>query len=840
MGSITAITLAPSPNGTGQTSAHLIHFTTASTLPNDGKLVFTYPAGFNVAAATATSASIDGGFTVSVLGQVVTVTRDATGTATPAGPLDVTLHGIVNATLIVSYSITMKTTNSANVTIDGPNTSATFQLAGGPLTAVSDVPTSTATGVTTTHTVHFTTQSTLPVDGKVAITFPAGFNVAGAGATSGTIDGGFTVAVVGQVVTVTRDGTGTNTAPGALTLALSGIVNAVTVGSYTVSIATENSISTVLDGPTTSSSFSLVGGPLTAVSDTPTSARPGVLTHHALAFTTESTLPIDGKIAVTFPAGFNVAGAAVFASSLDGGFTVGVVGQTVTVTRDGSGTASAPGAKTLTLSGIVNALTVGSYTVSITTKSNSGSTIDGPTTSSAFSLAGGTVESITAIPTPAGFSQTANYTIGFTPESELPLDGKVVVTFPAGFNVAGAAFVGASFDGGASVGVAGQAVTITRDGTGTNTAPGPLSLALSGIVNPAAAGGYTLTVATKTSGGAAIDAAGTSSFFAITGSTLAGVTSAPLDSSPRALTSYVIAFTTTVTWPRNGKLAIQFPAKFDVALARGAPAVATLDGGLITTVDPSTGVITLSRDGSGSDLAPGTYSVRVSNIKNPSPVNRYTLVGLATLDSTGSQLDAALALPSWMVGNFPPLHSRLLARNEWEMFKVNHFFDPTQLVITNAYGATNRFKVFAGPDADHVLADPNTTALTGTVTLANGSKSVVGVATSFLTQAPAGTVVQLANGLVLGVVASVADDTHLTLVDPWAGVNIAGATLFNATPQIYTLAPHQSMIFTMPIGGAAPRLFTEVFALDGPVLFTLEGPDGILSVVRNSTTERQL
>ena len=131
-----------------------------------------------------------------------------------------------------------------------------------PLTSVTDTLTSPYAGVTTRHTIGFTTATDLPANAQIAITFPTGFNVAGV--TLGTvtgIDGGFaTLSIVGQTITITRNGLGTTTtAPQAITMQLNSVVNTSTPGTaYKVTVGTL--VGAYLDGPTDSATFTISPG----------------------------------------------------------------------------------------------------------------------------------------------------------------------------------------------------------------------------------------------------------------------------------------------------------------------------------------------------------------------------------------------------------------------------------------------------------------------------------------------------------------------------------------------------------------------------------------------------
>lgn len=107
---------------------------------------------------------------------------------------------------------------------------------------------------------------------------------------------------------------------------------------------------------------------------------------------------------------------------------------------------------------------------------------------------------------------TGKVAISMTTVGVVPANGKVTITFPGGFDLSG---IGAQvtfgssatdFDGSASVSVNGQVVTITRGGAATPSGPGPKTITLSGIVNPATAGTTgAFDIATTNAQGSVID-----------------------------------------------------------------------------------------------------------------------------------------------------------------------------------------------------------------------------------------------------------------------------------------------------------------------------------------------
>jgi len=86
--------------------------------------------------------------------------------------------------------------------------------------------------------------------------------------------------------------------------------------------------------------------------------------------------PADGMLVIDFPAGFDVSAASFFGvSGPNGTFTVGVSGQTVTVTRSGGSTFA--GSATITLGAIQNPGTTGTTgSFSLVTTTSTGGAID--------------------------------------------------------------------------------------------------------------------------------------------------------------------------------------------------------------------------------------------------------------------------------------------------------------------------------------------------------------------------------------------------------------------------------------------------------------------------------
>ena len=148
---LTELNNSPSPDTASATSTHTISAPTQDPLPADGKIVVTFPAGFDLTAVgngDISSSSMDGNFTVSTAGQVLTITRSG-GTAEPPSDQYVSMANTTNtSTAGTSYTVTVETQDSGGNTIEGPLVSNTFTITVNDLlpSAVADVDTAVEAG----------------------------------------------------------------------------------------------------------------------------------------------------------------------------------------------------------------------------------------------------------------------------------------------------------------------------------------------------------------------------------------------------------------------------------------------------------------------------------------------------------------------------------------------------------------------------------------------------------------------------------------------------------------------------------------------------------------------
>jgi len=144
-GSLGSLTVTPSNSQAGQSAIYTLSFTTSSLgndadvgIPKDGKIVVSFPAGFNLLgvnnAAPSPGSNLTGDFNLpTVVGNVVTLVRDGTGNDV-GGDINVLVdfEFVANATVVGNYQLTVETRTAADVGIDN-GTSANFSITPGAL-----------------------------------------------------------------------------------------------------------------------------------------------------------------------------------------------------------------------------------------------------------------------------------------------------------------------------------------------------------------------------------------------------------------------------------------------------------------------------------------------------------------------------------------------------------------------------------------------------------------------------------------------------------------------------------------------------------------------------------
>lgn len=384
---LTSTNVQPASLVAGSVNTVTATFTTASSIPANGKIKVTFPTGFSVNGINSGACStMDGTFVFSFSGQTATITRQNNGTVQTAAAESCTFGGIMNPQVSgTTGTYTIQTTDSSDVQIDIDSTVPGDVITAGALTSTNVEPASLVAGTTNNVTVSFTLSNTLQSNGKIKVTFPGGFVVSGvSGATCSSMDGTFSFAFSGQIVTITRNTGSPQNPTSAETCTLNGITNPSSAGAggtYTIQTTSSTDQTVDVDAAVASDTFTASTGTLTSTNVQPASLIVGTTNTVTVTFTTVNTVPNDGKIGITFPAGFALTSvplttSSVVCSTISGTLTTSVAGQTVIATRSGGSSLSA-GAQTCTIPSVRNPTAAGSGgTYTITTANSANTTID--------------------------------------------------------------------------------------------------------------------------------------------------------------------------------------------------------------------------------------------------------------------------------------------------------------------------------------------------------------------------------------------------------------------------------------------------------------------------------
>ncbi|MFA5392704.1 MAG: hypothetical protein WC306_03455 [Candidatus Paceibacterota bacterium] len=242
---------------------------------------------------------------------------------------------------------------------------------------------------------------------------------------------------------------------------------------------------------------------------------------------------------------------------------------------------------------------------------------------------------------------TGNAVISFTPVINIAAGDSVDVTFPEGFDITSAAYVNGNISApGASV--SGQTLSVTL---GTEiTAPTAVSFTVSGIKNPPNTGsGSTYVITVKDSvGNPAQKAAAVTADTFVNGGALSATNVEPATHYAGVVENMEVDFTTVNPIPADGKIIVTFPTGFVLSSGATTAATSTDIGGTLTT-SVSGQVVTVTRSGGGSQLAAGSYSLSLTNIKNPTAGGLTSVYSIQTNTSSASattgriDIDAAVA-----------------------------------------------------------------------------------------------------------------------------------------------------------------------------------------------------
>ena len=283
--------------------------------------------------------------------------------------------------------------------------------------------------------------------------------------------------------------------------------------------------------------------------------------------------------------------------------------------------------------------------------------------------------------------------VSFHPQNYWPGDGRLVITYPPGYDVSAATFQSSTADGSYSVTATTSTVTVVR--TGGTTSYSTHTLRLAGIRNPSMSGQFPISLATQTYAGDLIDhATRTDSVYA---ASMLAAQAALANPQPGATTTLTFDFTTRNPWPADGKLVIYVPSLLDVANAT-VTGQSGLDGTLAASVSGS--YVTLTRSG-GTTVAGGTpISLTLAPVANPPASLATDEFQLTTQTSTGASID--VGFPRGVVIGCPTSITKLPHRG----FNVPFGGKPWQYPdgVTGLSWGTDVAYIYSVAESDYLVA----------------------------------------------------------------------------------------------------------------------------------------
>lgn len=502
-----------SVGGTGVTYTFSFGLTATAALSS---VTMTLPAGTGgtPTVATVTPAGIAGG-TVSLSGQTLTYSF-STASVSSTVTVSIAIAGLTNTSTAGSYASTITAYNASNAVASGATTSVSFTA-----TVLTNLSWTASSTLTSTSGVNYNYQLTTGSSANlssIAITVPAGTSGSPTVA-SLTAQAGYSitlpspsVALSGTTLTLSFTSTYLPSAT-VVTFQINGMTNTSTPGSYTASLTTYNASTSVDSGTTSAISFNstVLGSPTWSASSNAVAAT-GISYTYSFGFPDTAVLT---TITMTVPSGTGGTPAVgtVTPSSIAGG-TVSLSGRTLTYSFSAA-SVNAGSIPSITITGLTNTSTAGSYSSTITASDAGTAVASGATPTVAFTS---TVLSALTWTTSSTYTGATGvtYTFGFHTSSNSNLT-EVLMTVPPG--TGGSPAVGTVTTSGPVI----SSPTVTLSGTTLTFAfssvwvPGgsSFSIGIAGLTNTATAGTYTSAISTK-NGGATLDSGTTPSlgFFA--------------------------------------------------------------------------------------------------------------------------------------------------------------------------------------------------------------------------------------------------------------------------------------------------------------------------------------
>ena len=517
-------------------------------------------------------------------------------TITSTTPQVLRIGDIANPNYVKDVSFTLTTQAANHNTID-TTTSPTIATTPAPLAAPSVSTASSTAQDVTSYTIGFTTANAIEVGGKIEVSFDTDYDLSLVGASDVSGNSGATVSVSGDTLIVNVGTAIGGSAP--VSLVISNIKNPGVQATDTYNIITRNASGYQLDYGT-APGRSIIPGALTFLSTALVTTEISESTNYSFGFTLSHALPVGGYVRIEFDDDYTLDGAIVVTA----GYLLSDTGADyLLLQRTGS---ELTGAQTIELANVVNPSFVQTTDAfNLTTQLPSHDVIDAGTVSG-IATTSGALANISATAAGAEISAITDYTITFTTDHAIGVNGKVVIGFDADYDLSLTGII--SGNTGATVTRSGSSLIVTL-GTALSSSE-EVSLVIYNIKNPAHVQTTdNLSLMTKDAADELVDQ-GSCAGITTTAGALSNVFIQVVSPVAGSQTQYTFNFMPAHEVPVGGYFKIDLDSEFDISSAY--------------VVSPTDTYSLYSREGNSflfsllQALVPmSSQSLRIGNVINP-------------------------------------------------------------------------------------------------------------------------------------------------------------------------------------------------------------------------------
>ncbi|MHB8633250.1 MAG: Ig-like domain-containing protein [Thermoplasmatota archaeon] len=692
-GTLASTSVSAASLSTGAATSYSFTFKPATAWPANGKLAVTFPSDYSglLVAPTTITATVSpsatgcggsgsvGGFTGSVSGLVMTLTRSGTGgVCATTDTVTVTANGVTNPhTAVTTGTFTFATQLSTGSTLDSQGAITGVKLTPAPFGQPSVTSSDAVVSEAVSTTFRFQPTNPWPATGTFVVRFPDSYGLAlGQTAPSVTVksdstanpcSGSYSVAWTGKIATVTRSATSACNADGThLNITLGKMVNPPgAMAKGYVYFHTQDGSGHDIDA--SSGYLTVVSGHLTAAVN-PSTLTAGAVASVPFAFTANHTWTAQPHFEVQWPVNASIpSGYASTAGQTDVTITgcvdnTGAGGLTVTtpVVVTGNRTnvsfaGACRGPATITFNRISYPPASGPVTLRFKTLTKNNNDTDLGTTT--LNLVPAALQSPIVAAQNLTVLASPLYNFTFTLTNPWPAHGFFAVALPGSFGVtsptAALRLVTGECPAGNLTATASQGnatwVTMARSAGALCKAGSRVQVTLSGLVNPAGAAAQTVRFATGDERQRAIDSStATITTLPAAVRSLAWVASDPVVAHASSLTATVHLRN---AWPAGGSLLVTPPPSFALA-SPGVTSATGCDGTYVASV---TGTNSLLVRRSGTDCAGnGTLVFTTTGWTNAGVAKAYPFT-VTLANATGSATETGQATLTLLPGHFTSL-----------------------------------------------------------------------------------------------------------------------------------------------------------------------------------------